>query len=137
MEMETWKNGEIDMKTWNMEKWRKETWRHRDMDMETRRHQTEKTEARAIFLNLFTVCSSCKWKFVVCPFVDEETDGIYPFANGLNGLNGLAHLCIFPCIALRTYPLSTSLFNNIQTWCYFYPLPPLPHVESLHTLNCL
>jgi hypothetical protein len=29
-------------------------------------------EAQAIFLNLFTVCSSCKWKFVVRPFVYEE-----------------------------------------------------------------
>jgi hypothetical protein len=27
--------------------------------------------------------------FVVCPFADEETNGDYPFANGLNGL---AHL---------------------------------------------
>jgi hypothetical protein len=31
-------------------------------------------------------------KFVICPFLDEETKGSYPFANGLNGLNGLAHL---------------------------------------------
>jgi hypothetical protein len=48
----------------------------------------------------FTVCSSCRRKFVVCPFVDEETNGSYPFVNGqngfngLNGLNGFAHLCI-------------------------------------------
>jgi hypothetical protein len=28
-------------------------------------------------------------KFVIHPFVDEETNGGYPFANGLNGL---AHL---------------------------------------------
>ncbi len=48
-----------------------------------------KTEAQAIFLNPFTVCSSCKQKFVVCPFADEETDGSYPFANGPNGV---AHL---------------------------------------------
>ncbi len=32
-----------------------------------------KTEAQAIFLNPFTVCSSCKRKFVVSPIVDEET----------------------------------------------------------------
>jgi hypothetical protein len=32
-----------------------------------------KTEAQAIFLNPFTVRSSCKRKFIVCPFVDEET----------------------------------------------------------------
>jgi hypothetical protein len=50
----------------------------------------QKTEAKAIFLNLFTVCSSCKWKFVVYQFVFEETNGSYPFANGLKGL---AHLC--------------------------------------------
>jgi hypothetical protein len=28
-----------------------------------------------------------QWKFVICPFVDEETNGSYPFAKGL------AHLC--------------------------------------------
>jgi hypothetical protein len=41
-------------------------------------------------VNPFIVCSSCKRKFVVCPFVYEETNRSYPFANGLNGL---AHLC--------------------------------------------
>ncbi len=40
-----------------------------------------KTEAQAFFLNPFSVCSSYKWKFVVCPFIVEETTGIYPFAN--------------------------------------------------------
>ncbi len=39
-------------------------------------------EARAIFLDRFTMCSSCKQEFVDCPIVDEER----------NGLNGLAHL---------------------------------------------
>jgi hypothetical protein len=48
------------------------------------------TEAQAIFLDPFIVCSSCKWKFVVRQFVDEETNGSYLFANRLNGL---AHLC--------------------------------------------
>jgi hypothetical protein len=48
-----------------------------------------KTEAQVIFLNPCTVCSSCTRKFVICPFVDEETNGSYPFANGLNGLYGL------------------------------------------------
>jgi hypothetical protein len=53
-----------------------------------------KTEAHVIFFTLFTLCSSCKLKvkIVVCPFVDEETNGIYPLADGLNELNGLAHL---------------------------------------------
>jgi hypothetical protein len=51
-----------------------------------------KTEARVIYLSTFTVCSSWQWKFVVCLFVNKETDGRYPFENRLNGLNGLAHL---------------------------------------------
>ncbi len=55
----------------------------------TLRHGKRKTEIQAIFLNPFTVGSSCKRKFVVCPFVDEEPNGTYLFANGLNGL---AHL---------------------------------------------
>ncbi len=52
----------------------------------------QKTEAQTIFLNPFTVCSSWKRKFVICPFLDKETNRWYLFANGLNGLNGLAHL---------------------------------------------
>ncbi len=36
-----------------------------------------------VFLNPFTVCLSCKGKFIVCPFVSEKTNGSYPFANGL------------------------------------------------------
>jgi hypothetical protein len=58
--------------------------------------EKRKTEARAIFINPCTICSSCKWKFIVCPSVDKDTNGSYPFANGLNRLNGLsklAHLC--------------------------------------------
>jgi hypothetical protein len=51
-----------------------------------------KTVAQAIFLNLFTVFSSSQWNFVICPLADEETNRSYLFANGLNGLNGLAHL---------------------------------------------
>jgi hypothetical protein len=46
------------------------------------------------FLNLFTVCSLCKRKFVVCLFVDEEANGSYPFPNGQNGLAPLwVHRC--------------------------------------------
>jgi hypothetical protein len=30
-------------------------------------------------------------KFVVYPFVNEETNGGYQFVNGLNGRNGLAY----------------------------------------------
>ncbi len=34
-----------------------------------------KTEAQAIFLNPFTVCSSRKRKFAICQIVHEETKG--------------------------------------------------------------
>ncbi len=50
-------------------------------------NQKWKTDAQAIFLNPFMVCSLCKWKFVVCPFVDNESNGNYPFAHRLKELN--------------------------------------------------
>ncbi len=62
----------------------------------------QKTVAQAIFFNPFAVCSSCIRKFVVCPFVYAETNVSYPFAIGLNGLNGLADL--------RAFLRSTSAF---------------------------
>jgi hypothetical protein len=34
------------------------------------------------FLNPFTMCSLCKRKFVICPFVDEVTSGSCLFTNG-------------------------------------------------------
>jgi hypothetical protein len=40
-----------------------------------------KTEAEMIFFNPFIGCSSYKQKLVFCPFVDEETNGSYPFEN--------------------------------------------------------
>jgi hypothetical protein len=73
----------MDLETWRYE-W---TWRHGDTDIKiwTWRHGKikQKTEAQAIFPNPFTVCSSCKRKFAVCPFVAEVTNGSYPFAKGL------------------------------------------------------
>jgi hypothetical protein len=65
-----------------------------------------KTEAHAIFPNLLTVCSSCKLKFFVCPFV--------------NGINGLAHLClkVYPfslcAIVIRVKVLEISLLFNMS-----------------------
>jgi hypothetical protein len=76
--METWRYGDMV------------TWRHGDMETS---NGIRKREAQAIFLNSFTIYSACKWKFIVCPFVDKVTNGSYPFANGLNGL---AHLCKLP-----------------------------------------
>ncbi len=72
MEMETWKHGAIDMEKWK-------TWINGDM--ETWRHGEighgdiiPKTEAQAISHNQFSISSWCKRKFVVGPFVDEETN---------------------------------------------------------------
>ncbi len=60
-----------------------------------------KTEALVIFLHPFTICSSCKRKFVVCPFVDEEANKSYLLASRLNRL---AHLCQKP-ITFANLPL--------------------------------
>jgi hypothetical protein len=45
-----------------------------------------KKESQAIFLNQFTVCSPCKWKSIICPFVDQgsyllSTGKEQPFCN--------------------------------------------------------
>ncbi len=34
--------------------------------------------SQVIFLKPFTFCSSCKWKFFICQFVDNETNWSYP-----------------------------------------------------------
>ncbi len=67
--VETWTSGDM------------ETWKHGDTDMETS-NRKRKTEAQAVFLNPFTICSSSKRKFVVRPFVDKETNRSYSFGNG-------------------------------------------------------
>jgi hypothetical protein len=67
----TWRHGDGDMETWKHGGM--ETWRHGDMDMET---SNGKTEAQAIFLNLFTICSSYKRKFVVCLLTKKQTEVI-------------------------------------------------------------
>jgi hypothetical protein len=60
------------------------TEKHGDMvtqslgEMETGRHQTENGSPGDVPLPVVTR------KFVLCPFVDEETTGIYPVANRLN-----------------------------------------------------
>ncbi len=40
----------------------------------------------AIFLDPFADCSSCNWKFVVCPFVDEETNKVIRLQTNLTDL---------------------------------------------------
>jgi hypothetical protein len=92
----TWRRGHGNMEVWTMDMetwtWRHglgdRTWRqgHRDMGLEIW------TWDQAIFKNPFTGCSACKRNVNVCPFVDEKTNESDLCANGLNGLNGLAHL---------------------------------------------
>ncbi len=80
-DMDTWTHGRMDMETWRYGDM--EIWRHGHMDAWTWRHGDikRKTEAQPFFLNLFTVCSSCKRKLVVCKFVGEETNGSYLFVR--------------------------------------------------------
>jgi hypothetical protein len=40
--------------------------------------EKRETEAKAIFFNPFTFWPSCKRKFVVCPYIGEETKESYP-----------------------------------------------------------
>jgi CRISPR/Cas system-associated endonuclease/helicase Cas3 len=85
--METWRHGDGDVETWshrhgkmeNLDKWRHGDIGHGDI--------IPKTEAQAISHNQFSISSWCKRKFVVCPFVDEETNGSFQLANELNEPN--------------------------------------------------
>jgi phosphorylcholine metabolism protein LicD len=52
-----------------------------DKQTEVAIFQQTETETQPIFLDLFIVGSSCQWKFVVCPFVDKETNTSYLFAT--------------------------------------------------------
>ncbi len=87
------------------------TWRHGIK----KKHQ--KTEAKGIFLNPFTVCSSCKRKFVICLFVDKETNGSYPFVNGLNGF---AYLWFSPRkqMAITDFEKWHSKSSNVSIFGY-------------------
>ncbi len=69
-------------------------------------NRTRKTEAYAIFLNLFAVCSSCKRKIIVYRFVAEETNRSYLFAKNKRPNRTCpsmiaSNLCSFPKIPLK------------------------------------
>jgi hypothetical protein len=70
-------------------------------------NRKQKMEAQAVFLYLFIVCSSCKWKFVICLFVDEkQTDVIHLQTDGLKGLNKLNRLNgLWHLVQVNTVPL--------------------------------
>ncbi len=67
------------------------------------------------FLYPFTICSSCKRKFVVYPFVDKEANGRYSFANRLNGL---AHLWLV-YMYIRQGQRDFSMNANDSAWWIF------------------
>ncbi len=91
METRSWRHGhgghghgdmdmeEMDMETWT---WRTWTWRHGSKmlgnSLALQKKIQRKKEVHAIFLNLFSICSSCKRKSIVCPLIDEETNGLQP-----------------------------------------------------------
>jgi hypothetical protein len=110
-----------NLETWRWRQGNMQKWRNGHGDIE------QNTATQALFLNPFTICSSCK---EVCSFVDEETNRSYQFANGLNGL---ANLCKKRCtpiverIAPRLpfiTPLSTFFFDIIANFPVYSPLPP-------------
>ncbi len=69
----------------------------------------------SIFLNPFTVCKSCRWKFIICLFVYEETNGSYPFANELIGLaqlpiNAFEKIGITDTVSVFIEPIIKQMF---------------------------
>ncbi len=86
-------------------------------------------ESQAIFLYLFTICSSCKQKLVICPFVDKETNGSYPVCKRTK----------WTCPAMVS---SSSVFNILKGMSLAYVsmskydvtlliIPPPPPMLSL------
>jgi hypothetical protein len=57
---QAWKHGEMETLKMGMEEWRQQA--------------KNGSPPGRLKKNLFTICSTCKQKFVVCPFVDEETN---------------------------------------------------------------
>jgi hypothetical protein len=99
-----------------------------------------KMEAWMIFLNLFTIYSSCKQKFYVCPFVYEETNGSYLFANGLkelSGLNGIAHAsCPYRMSTLHVHAVCSccmslaDVLQHVHASCLCCMTAPHAHVNA-------
>ncbi len=70
-----------------------------------------------------------------CPSIYKETNGSYPFSNGLNRLKRLSHLCVYvayhispPILLLHHHSLGDMLFANhclkISIFeLFFGPLP--------------
>jgi hypothetical protein len=80
MDLGTWtwghEHGDMDMRqgheTWTRHGHETWTWRYKIKILDILTKLKRKTETRAIFLNPFTVCSSCNRKLAVCPLVEEK-----------------------------------------------------------------
>ncbi len=75
---ETLRHGDIGKETW--------AWRHGHGEMETRTWRQNQTGNGSLghFPSSVYRVLSCKRKFFIFLFVDKETTGSYPFANGQN-----------------------------------------------------
>ncbi len=88
-----------------------------------------------MYNNPLSISSLCKWKFVVCLFVDKETNQSYPFANGLNRLNRLVHLWIYQSWALE---MMKQQSNEAMQWSIkcFITLISLPALNASSLRHC-
>ncbi len=69
---------------------------------------------QAIFLKPFTVCSTFKREFVVCPIFCEEANSSSLFANGLYGL---AHVCVHVAVSMWLKKRNGLWFLVAFNWC--------------------
>jgi hypothetical protein len=116
---ETWRHGDMDSRRHGDT----ETWRHGDMYLETsngkrkpRRYHRKQEPMRFPLIRLPFAYRAKKWKFVVCPFVDEETNGNYLFANGYNCIGSFIERHIRPWGGGYFCRFDLTLICNIN--CY-------------------
>jgi hypothetical protein len=108
--------------------------------METFRHQMENGNPGDFPLSVYLLLI---FQTEVCPFVDEETNGSYPFANGLNGLahlrmyswHAIFHLWFFLLKLTRLVPAIPSGWHVTFKSSGVILLPLL--IKKLVTLNPL
>ncbi len=88
-----------------------------------------KTEAQAIFLNQFTICSWCKWKFVVCMFVYQYTAHLV--IEFWSSFTSIMHQYYRPCDCYSAYRRGTVYFKKILA----RQMCPLPSFACRHGLE--
>jgi hypothetical protein len=96
-------------------------------------------------LYIYTVVNAAvsirKRKFVICPFVYEQTNGSYPFANGPYRLAIYAHLFF---ASLHYYPTSSLPYyvlphcpTPLLSHCIFVPLQGITALHPYHLTDAL